>query len=49
MHTKADISKASALLNYVPAVSIEEGINNFVNWYSDVVENEENKDSEENN
>jgi UDP-glucuronate 4-epimerase len=33
--TNADISKAAKFLDYHPKVSIEEGINNFVNWYKD--------------
>ncbi|MCK5614499.1 SDR family NAD(P)-dependent oxidoreductase [Candidatus Pacearchaeota archaeon] len=31
--TYADISKAETLLGYIPKVSIEEGIENFVKWY----------------
>lgn len=31
--TYADISKAKLLLNYQPAVSLQEGINRFYNWY----------------
>ena len=31
--TFADISKAKRLLNYQPKVSIEEGIQRFVEWY----------------
>lgn len=32
-HTFADISKAQKLLNYTPKVSIEKGIEEFINWY----------------
>jgi UDP-glucuronate 4-epimerase len=31
--TYADISKARALLNYAPTTNIEQGIENFVQWY----------------
>ena len=31
--TYADIKKAKRLLNYNPRIDIEEGINNFVEWY----------------
>jgi len=31
--TWADISKASRLLGYEPAVRLEQGLTNFVNWY----------------
>ncbi len=34
--TWADISKASHLLGYRPATSLEEGLASFVNWYRDV-------------
>ncbi|CAG0950902.1 MAG: UDP-glucose 4-epimerase [Candidatus Methanoperedens nitroreducens] len=34
--TYADISKAQMLLGYEPEVRIEQGIENFVNWYKDV-------------
>lgn len=34
--TYADISKAKRLLGYEPEVRIEQGIENFVNWYKDV-------------
>lgn len=33
--TWADISKASHLLGYRPATSLEEGLTGFVNWYRD--------------
>ena len=33
--THADIKKAEKLLNYKPKVSIEEGINRFVEWYKE--------------
>ncbi len=32
-NTYGDISKATKLLGYSPKVRIEEGINNYVNWY----------------
>jgi len=32
-HTFADISKAQKLLNYAPKVSIEKGIEEFINWF----------------
>jgi UDP-glucuronate 4-epimerase len=32
-HTVADINKSKAILGYEPAVSIEEGIKKFVDWY----------------
>lgn len=32
-HTFADISKAQELLNYAPKVSIEKGIEEFINWF----------------
>jgi UDP-glucuronate 4-epimerase len=32
-HTLADINKSKAILGYEPAVSIEEGIKKFVDWY----------------
>jgi UDP-glucuronate 4-epimerase len=31
--TYADISKAKSLLNYQPTISLQEGINQFYNWY----------------
>jgi len=34
--TYADISKAKKLLKYNPGITIEEGIRNFYNWYSQV-------------
>lgn len=33
-HTFADVSKAQALLNYTPKVSIEAGIEKFVKWFN---------------
>lgn len=33
--TWADITKAERLLDYVPRVSMEEGINKFISWYRD--------------
>lgn len=32
-HTHADVSKAAALLDYDPSVSIREGVSSFVEWY----------------
>lgn len=32
-HTHADVSRAKRLLDYEPAVSIEEGVNRFIDWY----------------
>ena len=32
-HTYADIKKSKAMLGYVPSVSIEEGIEKFIDWY----------------
>ncbi|MFL0269962.1 GDP-mannose 4,6-dehydratase [Candidatus Clostridium radicumherbarum] len=32
-HTFADISKAQSLINYAPKVSIEKGIEEFINWF----------------
>lgn len=34
-HTFADISKAHALLNFTPNISIEDGIERFVDWFKD--------------
>lgn len=34
--TYADISKAKKLLGYEPEVRIEQGIENFVNWYKEI-------------
>ena len=31
--TYADITKAKKLLNYVPKVSIEEGMKKFIEWF----------------
>jgi UDP-N-acetylglucosamine/UDP-N-acetylgalactosamine 4-epimerase len=33
LHSQADISKASALLGYVPTHSVEEGLNAALGWY----------------
>ena len=33
--TYADISKATRLLNYSPAVGLTEGLNSFVNWLNE--------------
>ncbi|MBI4053849.1 MAG: GDP-mannose 4,6-dehydratase [Candidatus Doudnabacteria bacterium] len=35
LETFADISKAKAMLNYDPKVSIDEGIKKFVDWYNE--------------
>lgn len=32
-HTHADISKANNLIGYEPSVSIEEGVQKFIDWY----------------
>ncbi len=32
--THADISKASKILGYIPKVTLEDGLMNFVNWYN---------------
>jgi UDP-N-acetylglucosamine 4-epimerase len=32
-HSLADISKAGSLLNYSPAISVEEGLTKTLNWY----------------
>lgn len=32
-HTYADISELNKSFGYLPKVSVEEGVNNFVNWY----------------
>jgi len=32
-HTHADVSKANELIGYEPKISIEEGANNFIQWY----------------
>ncbi|MFW9871665.1 MAG: NAD-dependent epimerase/dehydratase family protein [Candidatus Thorarchaeota archaeon] len=32
--SEADISKAKKLLNYDPKISVEEGIERFINWYN---------------
>ncbi|HQL36966.1 MAG TPA: epimerase, partial [Bacillota bacterium] len=32
-HTYADITKSKAVLGYNPEVSIEEGIERFIDWY----------------
>lgn len=37
--TFADINKASKLLNYNPATSLEKGIGKFISWYKDMREN----------
>ena len=37
--TWADITKARKMLDYDPKVSVEEGVNNFVNWYKEYYEN----------
>lgn len=36
-HTKADIRKAKDLLGYSPKVELENGLNDFVNWYKSTV------------
>lgn len=42
VRTYADISKAKKLIGYEPKTTFEEGIKNFVNWYKDKVDiNEE--------
>ena len=33
--TESDCSKISSIVNYKPKVSIENGINHFINWYND--------------
>jgi UDP-glucuronate 4-epimerase len=40
-HTLADIRKAKDLLNFNPEVSLDEGIKRFVEWYNEVIKNEE--------
>lgn len=37
--TFADIGKASKLLNYNPATSLEKGISRFISWYKEMREN----------
>jgi nucleoside-diphosphate-sugar epimerase len=32
-HTYADITKSKTILGYNPEVSIEEGIEKFIDWY----------------
>ena len=34
-HSRADISKAKKLLNYLPSHNVEKGIKETVNWYID--------------
>lgn len=36
-YTYADVSKARALLDYAPAVSVEEGVTRFWHWYKQAV------------
>jgi UDP-glucose 4-epimerase len=33
-HTHADVSKARELLDYEPTISIEEGVSQFIDWYT---------------
>jgi UDP-glucuronate 4-epimerase len=35
LQTYADITQSQQLLGYSPTVSIEEGIERFINWYTD--------------
>ena len=34
----ADVSRAKSRLNYMPKISIEDGIYQFVNWYETMME-----------
>jgi UDP-glucuronate 4-epimerase len=34
--TYADISKARNLLTYAPEISMEEGLQDFINWYKEI-------------
>ena len=34
----ADVSRAKSRLDYMPKISIEDGIYRFVNWYETVME-----------
>ena len=36
--TFADVSRAKSRLNYMPKISIEDGIYRFVNWYETMME-----------
>ena len=36
--TFADVSRAKSRLNYMPKISIEDGIYQFVNWYETMME-----------
>ena len=40
-HTYADITKSKAMLGYNPTVSIEEGIERFIDWYRKMVKSYE--------
>ena len=34
-HSRADISKAKKLLNYIPSHNVEQGIKETISWYID--------------